>query len=189
VAQAPPLVLTPVVAGQAQSAPPEPPLAETDSAAEEIVVSVIGMVRAPGIVRLPPGSRVADALAAAGGARAGADTSSLNLAQRLSDGDQISVAAPGESAEAPPPNAAGGSGVSGPGASQSGSAAGESALVNLNTATQAELEGLPGIGPVMAGSIISWRDAHGRFTSIEQLSEVDGIGPTRLEKPRPLVTL
>lgn len=131
--------------------------------AKEIVVDVQGKVRRPGVVRLPEGARVLDALKAAGGVRPGVPTSSLNLAQPLSDGEQV-VLEPG------PAVGNGGAAASG-GASSGG-------VVNLNTATLADLDGLPGVGPVLAQRILDWREEHGRFTTVEELQEVPGIGPS-----------
>ena len=152
---------------------------------EEIVVSVVGLVVSAGLVRLPPGARVADALAAAGGVRDGGDTLGLNLAQRLSDGDQVLV---GVATTQPPPSAVGGTSAGSPGTAGAATPA-AGGLVNLNTATEAELDALPGVGPVTAAAIVAWRTTNGRFTDIAQLGEVDGIGPVRLEKLRAQVTL
>ena len=153
--------------------------------AEEIVVSVVGLVTSAGLVRLPPGSRVADALAAAGGVRTGGDTLGLNLAQRLSDGDQVLV---GAATTQEPPSAVGGTSAGSPGTAGAATPA-AGGLVNLNTATEAELDALPGVGPVTAAAIVAWRTTNGRFTDISQLGEVDGIGPVRLEKLRAQVTI
>ncbi|NLU84047.1 ComEA family DNA-binding protein [Rhodococcus sp. HNM0569] len=150
----------------------------------EVVVSVVGLVHRPGLVRLPPGSRVADALAAAGGTLPDADTVSLNMAQRLGDGEQVVV---GSSADARPPVSAV-AGATGPGAAAVPGGAG-AGLVDLNTADETALDALPGVGPVTAAAIVAWRTAHGRFTDVGQLAEVDGIGPARLAKLRPLVTV
>ncbi|MEV6255764.1 helix-hairpin-helix domain-containing protein [Nocardia sp. NPDC051911] len=156
----------------------------------ELVVSVVGLVHRSGLVRLPDGSRVADALAAAGGPSEGADTTGLNLAQRLSDGDQVQVgpAAPSSGASQQ------GSGTIGAGGRPStGSAAAPSrpsspaGRIDLNTASEAELDALPGVGPVTARAIINWRTTNGRFSTIEQLGEVEGIGPARLARLRDLV--
>ncbi|WP_019877956.1 ComEA family DNA-binding protein [Sporichthya polymorpha] len=122
-----------------------------------IVVDVQGKVRRPGVVQLPAGSRVLDALTAAGGPRPGVGTTSLNLAQLLTDGEQI-VLDPG--------GAGGAAGI------------GSDGLVNLNTATLADLDSLPGVGPVLAQRILDWRSEHGRFSSVEELQEVPGIGPS-----------
>jgi competence protein ComEA len=149
--------------------------------APPVVVHVAGRVRRPGIVTLPAGSRVVDALQAAGGSRKGTDLAGLNLARPLADGEQILVGAgvPVAPSVAGTPLAP----------TADGSAAGGSALVNLNTATSAELEELPGIGPVTAASILQWRTEHGRFTSVEELLEVSGIGEARLADVRDLVTV
>ncbi|WP_238558995.1 helix-hairpin-helix domain-containing protein [Rhodococcus rhodnii] len=150
-----------------------------------VVVSVVGLVHAPGLVTLPPGSRVADAVDAAGGTREGADTVGLNLARRVEDGDQILVGTRSEPT-LPPSAVVTGDGAVGAAEGGGGSAAGP---VNLNSANATELDSLPGVGPVTAAAILSWRTANGRFTSIDQLAEVDGIGPARLERLRPLVTV
>ena len=139
----------------------------------ELVVDVAGKVRRPGIAVLPSGSRVVDALEAAGGARRGVDLTSLNLARPVVDGEQILVGVP------PVPGVAGSLGAPSTGES----------MVNLNTADQAALETLPGVGPVTADSIIAWRTDHGGFTSVDELLEVDGIGEATLEDLAPLVTL
>lgn len=164
----------------------------------QLVVSVVGLVHRPGLVRLPPGSRVADAIASAGGARRGADTVSLNLAQLLNDGDQVLVGYAGPDGRAlrsavvaangsdAPPAAEPGTTSGAPSATPSGTAGGR---VNLNTATEDQLDALPGVGPVTARAIIDWRTRNGRFTSVDQLGEVDGIGPARLAKLRDLVTV
>lgn len=140
-----------------------------------VVVDVAGKVRRPGIAVLPRGARVIDALNAAGGARKGVDLSTLNLARPLVDGEQLLVGVPNVP------------GVAAESATEGGAPSG--ALVNLNTATEAQLEELPGVGPVTAGAIISWREQHQGFGSIEELVEVDGIGEATLAKLAPLVTL
>ncbi len=152
-----------------------------------VVVSVVGLVHEPGLVTLAPGARIADALTAAGGALDGADLIGLNMARRVTDGEQVIVgivAAPGQ------PAAMGSSVSTGPAAAPpdapptAGKAASPGGLVDLNAATVEELDTLPGVGPVTAAAIIAWRDANGRFTSVDQLGDVDGIGPARLEKLR-----
>lgn len=168
------------------SASPKP------AADQPVVVSVVGLVHRPGLVTLAQGARIADALEAAGGPVDGADLIGLNMARRLTDGEQIIVGiapAPGQPAKMgssttgaetgadPPPSGA----VPAP---RSGSA-GEP--VNLNTATVEQLDTLPGVGPVTAAAIVAWRDANGAFSSVDQLGEVDGIGPARLAKLRDLV--
>ncbi|HEY7009306.1 MAG TPA: ComEA family DNA-binding protein [Jatrophihabitantaceae bacterium] len=145
-----------------------------------LVVDVAGKVRHPGLYRLPSGARVNDALKAAGGARKGVSTLSLNLAESLHDGEQIVVGAPGGT----------GGGVSG-GSTASASAASSPApaIVDLNTATLDQLETLPGVGPVLGQHILDWRDAHGRFASVDQLREVSGIGDVRMAQLRALVSV
>jgi competence protein ComEA len=127
------------------------------------VVSVVGQVATPGLATLPAGSRVADALAAVGGLLPEADPASVNAAAVLSDGQQIAVGVPGAV-----PYSGGGpaaSGVDGGG------------VLDLNTATVADLDALPGIGPVLAQRIVDHRTAHGPFASVDQLDDVSGIGP------------
>ncbi|WP_068269222.1 ComEA family DNA-binding protein [Aldersonia kunmingensis] len=158
--------------------PPVPP-----PAGEQLVVSVVGLVQASGLVRLPPGSRVADAIAAAGGAKEGADLLSLNMAARVADGDQILVGVADPNGGPPVL----GSAAIGASAGGQGSSAPPPGIVNLNSATEAELDALPGVGPVTAASIVAWRAVNGPFTDVEQLSEVDGIGPAKLAKLRDLV--
>lgn len=193
---------TPLVAfdepvGSAAMTRPAAPGAATSQkqSAAEVVVSVVGLVFKPGLVHLPAESRVADALAHAGGARPNADTLSLNLAQVVRDGDQILV---GQKGDGQVRSAVVGSGASGSAASgapgsagsgDSGGSAGAGRLVNLNTATETELDALPGVGPVTAQAILAWREANGSFASVDQLAEVDGIGDGRLAKLRPLVTV
>lgn len=143
----------------------------------ELYVHVTGAVNRPGLVTLAVGTRVVDAIAAAGGLSAGADAAAINLARELRDGEQVVVPKQGE---AP---AGGGVGSSGGGA---GSASG---LVNLNSADQAALEALPHIGPALAARIIAWRKEHGGFTSIDDLREVSGIGEKTFADLAPLVTV
>lgn len=156
-----------------------------------VVVSVVGLVHSPGLVTLPPGARVADALQAAGGAATGADTIGLNMARPLGDGEQIVVGlapVPGQSAALGSSVASASTPTSKPPRTGAGPAkpkAGD--VVDLNTATVQDLDALPGVGPVTAAAIVAWRQANGKFTSVDQLAEVDGIGPARLEKLRALV--
>ena len=149
----------------------------TGAAPGTVTVDVAGKVRHPGIAVLDAGSRVVDALKAAGGARPGVDLTALNLARVLVDGEQVVVGGPapsGAAASASPP---------------AGDPSGPVALVNLNTATEGELDTLPEVGPVTAASILQWRDQHGGFTSVDELLEVDGIGEVTLGKLAPYVTV
>lgn len=157
----------------------EPSQAATSSGT--VTVDVAGKVRRPGIVVLDQGARVTDALEAAGGPRRGVDLVSLNLARVLVDGEQIVVGSPGAAVVAGAPGASGSGSSTGTGA--------PGALVNLNLATQAELESLPQVGPVTALSIIAWREERGGFTSVDELLEVDGIGEKSLASLAPLVTV
>ena len=176
----PPGGLTAAPAGPLTAVPdPAPVVAATEAAAEgtpaTVTVDVAGKVRRPGIAVLDSGARVVDALAAAGGARPGVDLTGLNLARVVVDGEQILVGLP-------VPSGAAGAAV--PSSGQPGGP-----LVNLNTATEVELETLPDVGPVTAGAILAWRDQHGGFTSVDELLEVDGIGPATLDRIAPHVTL
>jgi competence protein ComEA len=153
-----------------------------------VVVHVVGQVARPGVVTLPAGSRVRDAVAAAGGASRGADLAALNLARPLVDGEQVHVPRPGEAPAAvggPGGSAAGGAG----GAASAGPGAAGTGPVNLNTATTAVLEELPGVGPVLAQRIVDWRTAHGRFTSVGELAEVSGIGEKMFTQLQDKVTV
>ncbi|WP_084473078.1 ComEA family DNA-binding protein [Nocardia alba] len=183
------------------------------SPSADIVVSVVGLVERAGLHRLPEGSRIADAVDRAGGIRAGADLAGLNLAQRLADGDQVivgttdpqsgqprlgSIMIGAGRAPAPLPGAAGSNtaGSNTVSSKQSGASVASAGAVgspgnsplDLNTATEAELDALPGVGPITAKAILAWRTTNGRFTDVAQLGEVDGIGPARLARLRDLVT-
>jgi competence protein ComEA len=151
---------------------------ETPSTGSTIVIDVTGKVRHPGIATLPIGSRVVDAVEAAGGARTGVSLRTLNLARVLVDGEQIVVGIPG-------PAGVAASAASAPGAGPSGSVP----LVNLNTADQTALESLPGVGPVTAQAILKWRSENGSFTAVDELLEVSGIGDATLAEIAPFVTL
>lgn len=188
----------------AESAHPTP----QPSSVTEVRVHVAGAVNNPGVYTLPANGRAVDAIAAASGAAADADLDRVNLAGELTDGMQLYVPRRGETA-APAPiqphtgtaqgasqgasqgggsqpqrtlTPSGGTGTTGPSAASQGS-------VNINTATAEQLQSLPRIGPAMAQRIITWREAHGGFRSVDELDAVPGIGPTLLETLRPLVTV
>lgn len=143
-------------------APVSPPPASVTATPAVIVVAVMGQVHNPGLVELPAGARVADALAAAGGPLPETDLSTLNLARRLVDGELVTVGG------LPPENGG---------------------LLNINTATAADLEELPGVGPVLAGRIVAYRDEHGGFRSVEELRNVPGIGDATFAELAPRVTV
>lgn len=162
------------------------------AATQPVVVSVVGLVHTPGLVTLTPGSRIADAVQAAGGLMNGADTIGLNMARQVADGEQIVV---GLAPLAGQPTVLGSSVILG---SDNASKPGPATLsatpkpagpqrIDLNMATAQQLDALPGVGPVMAAAIVAWREANGRFSSVDQLAKVEGIGPARLEKLRALV--
>ena len=151
---------------------PATPVSPTSTA---VVVHVAGQVATPGIVRLSHGARVVDAIEAAGGATTAADLAAVNLARPVVDGEQVYVPQPGE---VPPPDQSAASG--GPGAASGG----PGAVIDLNTADGAALDSLPGVGPVLAERIIAWRSEHGRFTSVDELGEVSGIGEKLLSQIR-----
>lgn len=166
----------------------------TAQRAAAVVVHLVGEVRDPGVVELEPGARVLDAIAAAGGATDLADLTVLNLARLVSDGEQIHVfdretaarlreegAIPAPAAH--PDSGAGSGGTAGTGAAAPGG------YVSINSASAEQLTALSGIGPALAQRIIEWREAHGRFESVDQLLEVSGIGAKTLEKFRDSVSL
>lgn len=146
---------------------------------EEVVVDVAGKVREPGIVTLPAGSRVFEAIERAGGIKGSLKEPTLNLARQLVDGEQILVGVePADPAAAAASSGADSSGAAGPGGA-----------VNLNSATLEQLDSLPGVGPVTAQSILDWRQENGRFTAVDDLLDVSGIGEKTLEDLRDRVTV
>lgn len=151
--------------------------------AGSIVVDVEGKVRRPGLVHLSGGSRVADAIQAAGGVTPEAAPVRINLARPLSDGEQVVVPGPND----PIPPGANGTGGTGAGTTPSVGGGASAEAIDLNTATETQLDALPGIGPVLAGRIVQWRTEHGRFVDVDQLAEVKGIGEALLARLRPLV--
>ena len=170
--------------GQDTAAPPDqtlpraaPDTSATASASDQVAVHVAGRVRRPGLVRLPAGSRVHDAIRAAGGVTSGADLNAVNLARKLTDGEQIRVPAPDD--PPPPPDAA---------TTPGGPNTTPSAPLDLNTATLEQLDTLPGVGEVTANRIITYRTAH-PFTTVDELLEVPGIGQRRFDQLKDLVTV
>ena len=151
-------------------------------------VHVLGAVARPGVFQLAAGARVVDAIAAAGGLLPEADPGAVNLARPVVDGEQLYVPRLGESPPAAPvqPSAAPGAGGQGSTGGTGGTGTG---LVNLNTASQSELETLPRVGPALAGRIIDYRTQHGGFTSVDDLKEVSGIGEATFAAIAPHVTV
>jgi competence protein ComEA len=159
-------------AGTAYQAPAATQSARAAPAAvPALVVDVVGAVRRPGLYRLPQGTRIADAVARAGGATRRADIALVNLAAPLADGTQVVVPARVQAA-------AGGA------AASPSTPAGP---VHLNTATLEQLDALPGVGPVTAQKILDYRQQHGAFSSVDELDAIPGIGPSRLDQLRELV--
>jgi competence protein ComEA len=150
-----------------------------------LYVHVAGLVKRPGVYEFHSGDRIVDAVTAAGGAKAKADLDLLNLASPLVDGEQILVPAHGQAVVAPAAPAVPGVPV-GTAPAVPGTSGG---LVNINTATETELEELPGVGPVTANEIVAYRTEHGPFPSVDSLDDVSGIGPATMEQLRPLVTV
>ncbi|MFJ8308164.1 MULTISPECIES: helix-hairpin-helix domain-containing protein [unclassified Streptomyces] len=169
---------------RAGEATPRPVANAEPSPAGVLVVDVGGKVLRPGVYRLPNGSRVTDALTAAGGVREGADLAGLNRARLLTDGEQVLVGVPGAAAPSGPGSGSGvGSG------SGSGPGRGSSGPVSLNSASAEQLDGLPGVGPVLAQRIVDYRSQHGGFRSVDELRQVNGIGDRRFNDLQPLVRL
>jgi len=162
-----PVPAAPPEAGSGEVAPAPPP--------GRLVVDVTGAVRRPGVYRLPAGARVQEAVRRAGGATRRADAAAVNLAAKVADGQQILVPELPPAAGASPgaPRAAGGTAAAGP--------------VSLNSATADQLDQLDGVGPATAAKIIAWRTANGGFASVDDLAQVAGIGPKKLEALRPQV--
>lgn len=167
-----PVVAAPVAVASTSPAPASP--SPSASPSGEVVVEVVGKVRHPQVVTLPKGSRVQDALEAAGGARPGVDTTDQNLARPLVDGEQIRIGLPGSAAT----TTAGGTPPSAPGG-----------LIDINTAPAQALEQIPGVGPVLAQRIVSYREQNGGFQTVEQLLEVSGIGEATFAEMQSMVTV
>jgi competence protein ComEA len=161
-----PLRVAPVVPARAS------PAAAAVATARRLVVDVVGAVRRPGLVRLPEGSRVADAIARAGGLRRGAERAGVNFAAPVSDGQQVVVPQRGAAVAA------------GAGAGATSASTGP---VSLNSATAEQLDTLPGVGPVTAEKIVAYRQQHGAFRSVDELDAISGIGPSRIADLRGLV--
>jgi competence protein ComEA len=198
-----------------ESAPPPQPPAGDSSPATTILVHVAGAVKNAGLCKLPAGSRVDDAVKAAGGPTATADLNAVNLAEAVTDGEKVYIPHKGEAADSTgagntigyaSPSSAGSTGASSATPSDDKSTKGDrggregrsgsdkltdpsQGTVNINTASAAQLQRLPGIGPALAGRIIAFRQQNGRFKSIDDLTQVSGIGDKKLAKMRPFIRL
>lgn len=179
-----PLALTPAASPSAPGASAGAPAPSSSPAT--LLVHVAGAVREPGLVELPAGSRVADAVRAAGGTTRPAAAASVNLARPVVDGEQVVVLRRGDPGASTAGLAVGGPAPSGGSGGTAGTAA---APVDLNAATLDQLDTLPGIGPVLAQRILDWRTANGRFSTVDELNEVSGIGEATLSDLRPVVTV
>jgi len=174
-----------LVLAPASSPPASPAASDSPEAAPDVVVYVCGAVRAPGIVRLPAGARVADALELAGGAAARAELAGVNLAALVTDGQQILV--PERGAVAAATGSAAGGGSVAPASAGGVPAAG--ALVNINTASVTELDVLEGVGPATAQKIVDYRTANGGFKSIDEIKDVSGIGDAKFAAMKDSITV
>ena len=175
---------SPVVSAESPTAP-DPPSPVAPTPEPDWRIHVLGAVVNPGVVTVPARSRVIDAIQAAGGLRPDADPAELNLAAVLSDGAQVVIG----TLDAPAGEVRTGAAAVPAAGSEAPAATPASSLINLNTATAAELDTLPNVGPVTAGAILAWRDQHGRFNRVDELLEVDGIGPKTYAQIEPHVTV
>jgi len=176
----------PLVLAAASPSPASAAAAASPSAAADVLVYVCGAVKSPGVVRVPAGARVADALALAGGPGARAELNGVNLAAKVVDGQQIMVPERGATV------AAGGSATSAAGgsaASAGGSVTAPGAPVNINTASLEELDALSGVGPATAQKIIDYRTANGPFKAVDDIKNVSGIGDAKFAAMKDKITV
>jgi len=178
----------PATAAAGPTVPGSPTTTAIGGGVGVVTVHAAGQVTAPGVYSVPAGSRVADLITAAGGLLPEADVDRLNLAAKVVDGTRVYIPRKGETppAEAPAGDGAGGTAPAGS-AATGGVPGAPAGPVDLNTATAAQLDTLPGVGPATANAIITYRTRNGRFKSVTELLEVPGIGPAKLEAIRPLV--
>ena len=179
----------PLVLAPASPPPATPAVAASPSAAADVVVYVCGAVKSPGVVRVPAGARVADALALAGGPVAKAELDGVNLAAKVVDGQQIMVPERAATVAAGSSAGTGSSAASGSSAAAGGSAATPGAPININTATLEELDALSGVGPATAQKIIDFRTANGPFKTIDDIKNVSGIGDAKFAAMKDSITV
>ena len=177
------VVLAPVGASPSESPAGGSQASPSASPASDLVVYVCGAVRSPGVVRLPQGARVTDAIQMAGGPTGKAELTAVNLAAQVADGQQIVVPEQGQGAVAVAPATGSASGGAGAGATAPG------ALVNINTASAEELDALDGVGPATAQKIIDYRTEHGGFKTIDEIKEVPGIGDAKFAAMKDQITV
>ena len=183
IASPPPMpTASPVGTGSGTTNTQAAPQPTTTTLPAVVVVHVLGAVRRPGLVELPEHSRVQDVIDAAGGLTRDADAGELNLAQPVADGEQVVIGT-----RRKPAGEVRGAEPGGGASSGGGGKAGSGALLDLNRATQPQLEELPGVGPVTAQNILDWRAEHDRFSRVEELQEIDGIGPKTFARIAPHV--
>jgi len=179
----------PLVLAVASPPAASPAAAASPSAAADVVVYVCGAVKSPGVVRIPAGARVADALALAGGPEARAELAAVNLAAKVVDGQQIVVPERGATAAAGSSAGAAGGAASGSVAAAGGSATAPGAPVNINTASLEELDTLDGVGPATAQKIIDYRSASGPFKVVDDIKNVSGIGDAKFAAMKDSITV
>jgi competence protein ComEA len=179
----------PLVLAPASPPPASPAAAASPTAAPDVVVYVCGAVKSPGVVRVPAGARVADALALAGGPEARAELAAVNLAAKVVDGQQIMVPERGVTVAAGSSAGAGSTAAGGSASSAGGSATVPGAPVNINTASLEELDSLQGVGPATAQKIIDYRLASGPFKVIDDIKNVSGIGDAKFAAMKDSITV
>ena len=184
-----PAPVTAAVAGPSAPSGSGPPMSTAGGGAGVVTAHAAGQVAAPGVYSVPAGARVADLVTAAGGLLPEADVDRLNLAAKVVDGTRVYIPRQGEAPPSEAPQGSGGGGVGDASGVPGSPGAAPGGPVDLNTATAAQLDTLPGVGPATANAILTYRTRNGRFKSVTELLEVPGIGPAKLEAIRPLVVV